>query len=112
MADAYDVTFDRNPANAVNLTNTPRRAFKLEPSDTKDVTNLTNSAGSILPSYPRRLYFTKALTNCKVLMAGAKDEAEALDIGPILAGAVLDITIRRLWSTGTTAAPNVIGLCD
>lgn len=110
-ADTYEVTKDKFPTS-ITAQGALRRAYLVAPSDTQDLTNPANAAASVFPLYPRRLYFTKALTACKVTMAGEGGEGKELNIGPIPAGTQMDITVRRVWATGTDATPGIIGFCD
>jgi hypothetical protein len=105
--DQYAGTSDRWPVNHDPIDN-PRVAIAVTPDDNKD---LTNAGSTAAVSYAKALYIG-GTGDLKVTMAGDKGNPtsapvtfKAVAVGP------LNIQVRRVWSTGTTAT-NILALMD
>jgi hypothetical protein len=111
-ADAYNVNFDKFPTS-VHQFSSPRQAFAVTPSDTQDLTNAANAVPT--PFYAKALYIGVA-GDVKVTMAGDKGAAGPAGVEqPVVFKSVpvglLNVQVRRVWSTGT-AATNIVALTD
>ncbi len=108
MTGTYDVNKDRWPNNVREFWS-PRAGFAVTPSDTLDC---TDAGGDGSQFYYKRLWCTKALTHLTVIFAGDKTAANAVDLGPVPAGTMLVMQVRRIKATGTDGSPGIIGLSD
>jgi hypothetical protein len=97
---AYASGFDRFQGVAADAIMPARRAFAVVTSDTKDLTDPTGDAD---PFYAKGLFVGGAGT-VKVTMAGdVAEPSTPVTFSGVAAGTFLNVQVRRVWATGTTA---------
>lgn len=109
MADAYDVNKDRFPVNP-SAQWPAREAVAVVPSDTKDLTAAIVDGGSGAKFYAKALYIGVA-GDVKVTLAGDNVEPSSPIVFKAVPVGILNVQVRRVWSTGT-AATNMVALTD
>lgn len=103
---AYDVQRDRFAAGGVpHIALTARRAIAVTKSDTLDV---TDAGGDAAPCYTIGLYIGVS-GDVAVIMAGDPLAAGTSVVFKAVPVGTLNLQVRRVMSTGTTAT-NIIGL--
>lgn len=104
--DSYTGMSDRWPVNHQPLDN-PRIAVAVSPNDTED---LVNPSATNAPSYAKALYIGVS-GDVKVTMAGDKANPSAPVVFKAAPVGLLNVQVRRVWSTGTSAT-NILALMD
>lgn len=106
--DLYSVNFDRWPSNVQQFWYA-RQAFAVTPNDNQDLPNAAGTAPT--PFYAKALYIG-VTGDVKVTMAGDKGNPTS---APVVFKSVpvglLNVQVRRVWSTGTSAT-NIVALTD